>query len=398
MTRRSWRAALTTVALALALLAAPAAAQTVAAPAQLEALRKECIAAALATQQRERAILALGHAVGLLGRDADGRQRDLADSHAEQERLLGTIELLQRDPPNRVAFQSEPPIDRIRGKLLIDGMIPALRDAAHALSAEIQRIAELRKEEAAKQTELLGDHRALAAERQHLAQLVAQRRDLSDRILPAEAGSAAPFAKLGREAGDIGDLIKRSDAAIDRRNGELLARARAALPKAKAGTVTEAAADPTRPPELRAFNPPQSALVMPVSGSITRGFGDGAAGAAPRPGLSFTTAAGGEAVAPFDGQITYAGSFRDFGVILIIRHAGGYHSLLYGLGRLDVRPGQWVLAGEPVGATPDAGDKASDSLLYFELRRDGRPVDPQPWLATRDERHDPQSGDQRMRE
>ena len=79
---------------------------------------------------------------------------------------------------------------------------------------------------------------------------------------------------------------------------------------------------------------------------------------------------------------------------MIIRHGGLYHSLLAGLERIDMRVDQWVLAGEPVGAMPEA----SGSALYFELRRDDRPVDPQPWLASDAAGRNEPDGDQRMRE
>jgi murein hydrolase activator len=68
---------------------------------------------------------------------------------------------------------------------------------------------------------------------------------------------------------------------------------------------------------------------------------------------------------------------------------GGYHFVLGGLDRLDVSPGQKVLAGEPVGllgggtpgiATTDGSGRAT---LYVELRRRGDPVDPRPWFAAR---------------
>ena len=79
---------------------------------------------------------------------------------------------------------------------------------------------------------------------------------------------------------------------------------------------------------------------------------------------------------------------------MIIRHGGLYHSLLAGLERIDLKADQWVLAGEPMGASPEG----SGGALYFELLRDGRPVDPQPWLAPgAAERNEP-SGDQRVRE
>ena len=109
-------------------------------------------------------------------------------------------------------------------------------------------------------------------------------------------------------------------------------------------------------------------------------------------------------VAPFDGKVVYAGPFHPYELVLIIRHTGGYHSLLAGLGRADSAVGQWVLAGEPVGVMPDAAGASSGGAIYFELRRDGRPVDPQPWLAKRDESErddaatEQKVGDQKVRE
>jgi septal ring factor EnvC (AmiA/AmiB activator) len=86
-------------------------------------------------------------------------------------------------------------------------------------------------------------------------------------------------------------------------------------------------------------------------------------------------------VAPFDGQVDYVGPFRGYGTILIIDHGGGYHSMLAGLGRVDAKIGEWVVAGEPVGTLPDSGKPDDSGTLYFELRQDGHPVDPQLSLA-----------------
>ena len=52
--------------------------------------------------------------------------------------------------------------------------------------------------------------------------------------------------------------------------------------------------------------------------------------------------------------------------------------------RSDAKPGDWVLAGEPVGAMPDLAAAASGTVLKFELRRDGNPVDPFPSLIDSD--------------
>lgn len=367
-------------------------------------MRQDCIAAAHDTQQHEQMVAALEHDVDLLGRDLAGRTRDLEESRVEQAQFLGAIERLARDPPNPFAVVAETPIDRIRSLLLLDGAIPALRAEAHALSDEIERVAALHKEIAAKEGELAAAREALAKDRERLAQLTVRRGELDRRMLPADAGGTARFAKLGHDAKDIGDLIKRADTATDRRDKELLAHARAALaktPKADARALTAEAADPTRPPGLRSFDPPNTVLGMPVSGTISGGFGAAdaatAAGGTASQGLSLAAPSGAEAVAPFDGRVIYAGPFGKLGLVLIIRHGGLYHSLLAGLGRVDVTVDQWVLAGEPVGAMPDAVDKATGTL-YVELRHDGRPVDPQPWLAPRDEGRDEQDGDQKVRE
>jgi len=55
---------------------------------------------------------------------------------------------------------------------------------------------------------------------------------------------------------------------------------------------------------------------------------------------------------------------------------GGYDLVLAGLDRIDVRPGDQLLAGEPIGAMPGFGG----GKLYFEVRDNGKGVSPAPWL------------------
>jgi septal ring factor EnvC (AmiA/AmiB activator) len=62
---------------------------------------------------------------------------------------------------------------------------------------------------------------------------------------------------------------------------------------------------------------------------------------------------------------------------LILESAGGYDLVLAGLERVDVRSGDALLAGEPLGTMPGTG---AGSRLYFELRQNGKGVSPAPWL------------------
>ncbi len=86
-------------------------------------------------------------------------------------------------------------------------------------------------------------------------------------------------------------------------------------------------------------------------------------------------------VSPHEGRVVFAGPFRRYGQLLIIEHGEGYYSLLAGLARIDGVIGQWILGGEPVGIMGRPGN--GNPALYMELRRNGQPINPLPWLAAR---------------
>jgi septal ring factor EnvC (AmiA/AmiB activator) len=142
-----------------------------------------------------------------------------------------------------------------------------------------------------------------------------------------------------------------------------------------------------RPDTVRAF--PQGdaipLLIMPVRGQLVLAYGQRAIGAdSVSKGISIQTRTRAQVVAPYDGQIVYAGEFRGYGQILIIEHGGRYHTLLAGLERIDAGAGQWILAGEPIGVMGSSQEQFPE--LYLELRHAGQPVNPLPWLATTDDK------------
>jgi septal ring factor EnvC (AmiA/AmiB activator) len=70
---------------------------------------------------------------------------------------------------------------------------------------------------------------------------------------------------------------------------------------------------------------------------------------------------------------------KGWGVIMILRLAGGYHLVLAGLDRTSVQVGQSVAEGQAVGWVSDGRQSASE--LYLEVREQGLPVDPARWLG-----------------
>jgi murein hydrolase activator len=367
---------------AIALATGAAAAAPADTGAAFDVVRRQCLAAVEAEQQQEAAVADVQKQITLLDADAAGRQRDIDESRPEQAHLLGALAFLARNRDNPLVAADEPPLERRRGERLIRAAAPELRAEGRALVSEIAEIARLKREAAARRPKLAAAEAALAQDRSRLAALAAQRLALARRLLPHAVDDE--LRRMAAAAKDLDELIRLADAAAERRDRALSARD---------------AADPTRPARPRAFDPPQSALLLPVSGTITQRFGAPEAAGLPSRGLSLAAALpGAEVVAPFDGQVIYAAVFRDWGLLLIIRHGALYHSVLAGLGRIGVVADEWVEAGEPVGAMPaspaPSTAELAGSALYFELRRDGQPVDPQPLLAMRDAA----SGEQRVRQ
>ena len=120
-----------------------------------------------------------------------------------------------------------------------------------------------------------------------------------------------------------------------------------------------------------------SPLRRPVVGKQVSGGMEGVGGAS-APGLTFATAPGAQVIAPADGQVLFAGPYHKSGQVLILEMTAGYDVVLAGMERVNVRPEDQVLAGEPVGTMSNIGH---EERLYFELRRNGHGVNPAPWVA-----------------
>ena len=150
-----------------------------------------------------------------------------------------------------------------------------------------------------------------------------------------------------------------------------------ARPPDGAAAGTAIAAGSTAPTRALLPLPVIDGVVLPVDGWVESRYGDPDLLGQPLRGLRIRTGAGSPVVAPLDGRVRYAGDLLSYGQTLILEHSDGYHSVIAGLGQLDVAGGQEVLLGEPVGVISAVEDDHSGTaIVYYELRHRGRPVDP----------------------
>jgi hypothetical protein len=121
------------------------------------------------------------------------------------------------------------------------------------------------------------------------------------------------------------------------------------------------------------------ALAWPLRGTITGAFGRRRGRRSPHTGIDIDGERGDPILAAADGEVIKAGSGGRYGKLVILKHANGFQTLYAHASRLLVRQGQRVRAGDPIAEVGSSGN-ARGSHLHFEVRREGRPQNPLPYL------------------
>lgn len=353
---------------------------------RIEALQKQIrdaegsrTEAADALQTSERAISDANRRLHELAAQSLALDRDLAElrvrmrdgesalrrQQADLEALLYQQYVAGRTEPLKLLLNGDDP-NRIARNLYYYGHIARAR--AEALEAVRSSLARLR---------------ALSQETQHkaaeLAALVAEQTSQRRRLEQEKKARAAVLARISRD-------IHQHQARIGtlRRNETRLTRLIEELGRIVARKPPAPRLRNERLPESGIGSGPFEALKgrlrLPVRGELRNRFGS------PRPeggvtwkGLFIAARAGEEVRAVAGGRVVFADWLRGFGNLLIIDHGDAYMTL-YGYNEaLYKRVGDMIRVGDRIAAVGNSGGNA-DSGLYFELRHEGRPLDPLRWV------------------
>jgi septal ring factor EnvC (AmiA/AmiB activator) len=120
-------------------------------------------------------------------------------------------------------------------------------------------------------------------------------------------------------------------------------------------------------------------LVRPLPGKVRTAFGGSDESGRSISGVLIAAESGTPVKAVARGRVAFADWLKGYGMLMILDHGDGYMSL-YGYNeslRKDV--GDWVSAGEVIASSGASGGQKS-AALYFELRLNGKPINPKPWL------------------
>ncbi len=124
-------------------------------------------------------------------------------------------------------------------------------------------------------------------------------------------------------------------------------------------------------------------LDWPVKGQVIGGFGKAKhhefSTEVFRKGLEIEAPVGEEIRAVEKGKIVFADRFSGYGKMLIIDHGDRYYTVYAHLSDFLKKNGDLVRRGEAVALVGDS-DSLAGSKLYFEMRKDGKSIDPAPWF------------------
>jgi murein hydrolase activator len=327
-------------------------------------------------------------------------------------KMLMAMQRMGRTPPPALVTRRDDALAVVRSAMLLADVFPELKYQADNLSHELEGMVTLEA----------GIREQRDAEKQETDRLASEQTGL-DRLLQEKKAKLAQgeaelaevkqsTAEQAQAVTDLNELIDKLDAQIakvevaqydaevaaeralrEREQQQALATpANESVVEIKPESTKVAFASPDRMKPAMPFETAKGSLRLPAAGRRIKRFGDTETAGGTARGISLQTRAEARITAPSDGWVVYAGPFRSYGQLLIINAGGGYHVLLAGMSRIDVSLGQFVLAGEPIAvmgnsaAPSQGGDDSSRPVLYVEFRKDGRPIDPDPWWAEASEK------------
>ena len=184
---------------------------------------------------------------------------------------------------------------------------------------------------------------------------------LEAKLADEKKAAAAEADRLAAESKTLIELIAK-----------LEREAAAIVPRKKPGA--KPAKKLVLPKGTKRFAEAKGGMLQPVSGRLLKRYGRG------EKGITYAGRSAGQVIAPYAGRIEFSGPFKNYENVIILNVGDGYFVLLTGLNELFVDAGDTIQRGEPVGKLPSQ----TGAELYIELRKNGSPVDPKPWLGASD--------------
>ena len=429
------------------------------------ALVDKLISTARSIQETEDAVLESTKRLDDLAVQEKDIKKSLISRRAVLSEVLGALQRMGKNPPPAIVVSASDTLSAVRSAILLGSVLPELRTEAEALITDLTSLSEIITSTKVEWQKRVDQERTLSEEQVRLDLLIKENQRLKASSGQELASAASDNQSLFGKATNLRELITsisneietidlasraaqtqsqrdaaKKTAAFEAARSKTLAdinelrsvegtsvneAAETFAQSGEAGVVlaynSEGGQTPSVLPDVTrkvvdynallenksAVKPKESfvktrgKLNLPVRGVLLRSFGeaDGLGGVSE--GLTIETRAQAPVISPSFGRVVFAGAFSGFDQLLIIDVGGGYHMVLAGMDKIDVKVGDNIAAGEPVasmggkrsrrlaGVSTDAASLLASNfssgqtqpILYVELRKNGNSVNSSPWWA-----------------
>lgn len=134
-------------------------------------------------------------------------------------------------------------------------------------------------------------------------------------------------------------------------------------------------------PVAPAPSPVEMDWMWPANGKLLAGFSEAGNAQEANKGLDIAGRIGDPVLAAAAGKVIYVGAFAKHGNLVVLLHANGYSSVYAHNSKILVKESQAVTRGQKIAELGDSD--AEQPKLHFELRQNGKPLDPQKFLPAR---------------
>ncbi len=322
-------------------------------------LEKTLLKTSLSVLNQEQIVNKISDKINIYVIEEKTIKANLNKKKTEIDKILITLQRIQRYQLNEFQIREDKIFEDINTSLLLSAILPQITDISNNLKSELNALKLLKKEIYKEQQNLETAKNLMSREKIALNRLINRKSELRGKLIIETKENKEKIQKLAKNAKSLKILIKK----LGSRDQKILEK-----------NISISKLDNNR------FSSSKGKLPLPVKGRIKILFGEKNKLGLKSKGLTVETIAKASVISPHEGEIVFAGPFRNYGNLLIIAYGNGYHILFSGLEAINGYVGKWIMAGEPIGRMGKNLNNIKPEL-YIELRKNGEPIDPNKWIV-----------------
>tara|TARA_B100001123_G_scaffold84325_1_gene96569 strand:- start:1089 stop:2246 length:1158 start_codon:yes stop_codon:yes gene_type:complete len=290
------------------------------------------------------------------------KKKNLRQIKSQLAVALGALQRIARMPTMAIIIVPRNPFEISKSAKSLKTTVSQLKTKTTLIHRDLQHLFNLAKKQKEEKKLVLAELNQMAAYQQQIAAIVSKKLRMVRSVHAEEKHASTKIVHTATHTSNLRELLGKLSKNKLTRNDTALTPSTRFLYRHENKVLRV----PVR----------NKGVFLPVSGRVVQTFGAILSNGTKSKGISIATRPSAVVVAPETGRIVFAGRFRGYGELLIVELPKQGYALIAGMKKINPEVGDQVLIGEPLGEMP--ASTLSVPKLYFELRKNGQPINPMP--------------------